>query len=103
MEPSDPKETSDLQAMVCPKCEAKFFPNEDGKSYHLRWATGAIGDPRDLAGLVCQLAGDASCINPHRADTSGDTWAKRRRELSMLEDLAPHEIRERFKKQDKEA
>lgn len=56
---------------VCLKCGAKFF---EGRLY---WATGQPGDPKDLAGLVCQNWGDATCINPMRNETTGDTWQKR--------------------------
>jgi len=55
----------------CPKCGAKFL---DGRLY---WATGKAGDPRDLAGLVCQNWGDSTCINPLRDAKGGDTWQKR--------------------------
>lgn len=56
---------------TCPKCGARFL---EGRLY---WATGKPGDPRDLAGLVCQNWGDATCINPMREDKTGDTWQKR--------------------------
>jgi hypothetical protein len=57
---------------VCSKCQATFI---DGQLY---WSgTGALGDPRDLAGLVCRPFGDANCINPMRNVEGGDTWAKR--------------------------
>jgi hypothetical protein len=55
----------------CPKCGANFLA---GRLY---WATGKPGDPRDLAGLVCQNWGDETCINPMRHASGGDTWQKR--------------------------
>lgn len=58
-------------SQTCPKCGARFL---EGRLY---WATGKPGDPRDLAGLVCQNWGDATCINPMREAQGGDTWAKR--------------------------
>ena len=39
--------------------------------------TGKLGDPHDLAGLVCNNYADERCINPCRGSTSGDTWEKR--------------------------
>jgi len=36
-----------------------------------------MGDPHDLAGLVCNNYGDYTCINPCKGSTSGDTWEKR--------------------------
>jgi hypothetical protein len=58
-------------SQICPKCGAKFL---GGRLY---WATGKPGDPKDLAGLVCQNWGDASCINHARHEAGGDTWQKR--------------------------
>jgi len=63
---------------VCPKCGAKFF---EGQLY---WATGKPGDPKDLAGLVCQNWGDATCINPMRNETGGDTWQKRFEFMNLM-------------------
>lgn len=65
-------------ARACPKCGAKFL---EGRLY---WATGKPGDPRDLAGLVCQNWGDATCINPMRDAKGGDTWAKRLEFMNTL-------------------
>ncbi len=64
----------------CPKCGAKFL---NGRLY---WATGKPGDPKDLAGLVCQNWGDATCINPMRHQTGGDTWEKRLDFLNLMAD-----------------
>ena len=56
----------------CIKCGAYFIDNQ------LYWSgTGALGDPRDLASLVCRPYGDKNCINPMRNVEGGDTWNKR--------------------------
>ena len=60
-----------MDIRICPKCEAKWV---DGQHY---WATGALGDPHDLAGLVCNNLGDETCINPCKGSESGDTWERR--------------------------
>ena len=60
-----------MDIRICPKCEAKWI---DGQHY---WATGALGDPHDLAGLVCNDLGDETCINPCKGSDSGDTWKRR--------------------------
>lgn len=68
----------------CPTCGTHFL---DGVHY---WSgTGKRGNPKDLAGLVCnKLAGDRPCINPLKGDETGDTWKKRAnlidRDLSKL-------------------
>jgi hypothetical protein len=62
----------------CPKCGAKWI---DGQLY---WSTGALGDPHDLASLVCNNLGDETCINPCKGSTSGDTWEKRLNSLKNL-------------------
>lgn len=62
----------------CPKCGAQFL---DGRLY---WATGKAGDPKDLAGLVCQNWGDQTCINPMRYEKGGDTWKKRLDFLNLM-------------------
>lgn len=64
----------------CPKCGANFL---GGRLY---WATGKPGDARDLAGLVCQNWGDATCINPLRYETGGDTWQKRYEFMNYMAD-----------------
>ena len=63
---------------TCPKCGARFL---EGRLY---WATGKPGDPKDLAGLVCQPFGDASCINPMKEEKGGDTWDARLRFLNAM-------------------
>ena len=56
----------------CPKCGATWL---NGQHY---WSgTGKLGDPHDLAGLVCNKYGDFQCINPCKGSDSGDTWEKR--------------------------
>ena len=60
-----------MDIRICPKCEAKWI---DGQHY---WATGVLGDPHDLAGLVCNNLGDDTCINPCKGSDSGDTWERR--------------------------
>lgn len=68
------KELSDLSLdrKECPKCGAIWL---NGQHY---WSgTGNVGDPHDLAGLVCNTYGDSTCINPCKGSDSGDTWQKR--------------------------
>jgi hypothetical protein len=70
----------------CTKCGARFL---GGRLY---WSTGKPGDPKDLAGLVCQNWGDATCINPMRDAKGGDTWAKRLEFMQAMDselDLPP--------------
>ena len=69
----------------CSKCGAKWM---DGQLY---WSTGALGDPHDLAGLVCNNYGDSTCINPCKGSDSGDSWEKR---LSGLRNLLGKEEEE---------
>lgn len=64
----------------CPKCGAQFI---DGKVY---WSTGKEGTAADLAGLVCDDYGDATCINEVKGTKhGGDTWEKRAAFLDGLE------------------
>jgi len=69
----DSREFSDLKLdrKECKKCGAVWINGQH------TWATGAIGNEDDLAGLICNKLGDDSCINPRRGSDSGDTWAKR--------------------------
>ena len=60
-----------MNIKICPKCEAKWVDEQ------LYWSTGKEGCPHDLAGLVCNKYGDATCINPCKGSDSGDTWARR--------------------------
>lgn len=67
-----------MSIQTCPKCGACFI---DGT---LRWSNnGKEGDPRDLAGLVCQYINKDNCINPMREVVGGDTWQERQR-ISQL-------------------
>ena len=53
---------------------------------HYWTGTGKLGDPHDLAGLVCNKYGDDKCINPCKGSDSGDTWEKRLAMLNKLTD-----------------
>lgn len=53
---------------VCPSCDSKWL---EGQLY---LATGEEGCHHNLAGLVCNVYGDDSCINPCKGSTSGQTW-----------------------------
>jgi|TARA_B100000073_G_C23589826_1_gene515845 hypothetical protein len=68
------KELSDFSMIrnECPKCGALWLNGQ-----HYWTGTGKLGDPHDLAGLVCNNYADETCINPCRGSTSGDTWEKR--------------------------
>ena len=70
---TDDRELSDfkLDRKECPKCGAVWM---NGQHY---WATGAVGNELDLAGLVCNNLGDAPCINPKNGLDGGDSWEKR--------------------------
>lgn len=74
-------EVSDLslERKECPKCGACWL---NGQHF---WATGAKGDEKDLAGLVCNLAKSSQCINPKKGEEGGDTWDKRMMFLENLE------------------
>jgi len=76
------KELSDLSLSrkECPKCGAIWM---NGK--HM-WATGAKGNEKDLAGLVCNKLGDQQCINPMKGADGGDTWEKRLDDLDQFAD-----------------
>ena len=69
-----------MDILSCPKCEAKWI---DGQHY---WHTGVLGDPHDLAGLVCNNYGDERCINPCKGSDSGDTWEKRAKFIETKSD-----------------
>lgn len=67
-------------SLTCPTCGAKWLGGQ------LYWSTGKVGDPHDLAGLVCNaLEGYGynknGCINPCKGSTSGQTWEHRQRML----------------------
>lgn len=75
------REFSDLTMTraECPKCGALWI---NGQHY---WSgTGALGDPHDLAGLVCNKHGNHQCINPCKGSDSGDTWEKRMADLDKF-------------------
>ena len=69
-----------MDTKICNKCGARWIEGQ-----HYWTGTGKVGDPHDLAGLVCNEHGDESCINPCKGSTSGDTWAKRLALLDKLE------------------
>jgi hypothetical protein len=64
-----------LDRVECPKCGAIWLNGQH------TWATGAIGNEYDLAGLVCNKLGDKTCINPMKGSDGGDTWEKRFEDL----------------------
>jgi hypothetical protein len=70
-----------MAIQVCPTCSTQFI---DGIHY---WSgTGKQGNPKDLAGLVCNnLCGDRPCINPLKGTEGGMTWEKRLKNLTALE------------------
>ena len=69
-----------MDTKICSKCGATWL---EGQHY---WSgTGKIGDPHDLAGLVCNRANSPECINPCKGSTSGDTWEKRVEKLKDFE------------------
>ncbi len=67
------KELSDLKLdrKECPKCGAVWLNGQH------TWNTGAKGNELDLAGLVCNMLGDANCINPCKGKEGGVTWSER--------------------------
>ena len=68
-----------LERKECPKCGAVWLNGQH------RWATGAVGNDLDLAGLVCnQVDDDAGCINEVRGTEGGDTWEKRAQKIQKL-------------------
>ena len=68
-----------LERKECPKCGAVWLNGQH------RWATGAVGNDLDLAGLVCnQVDDDAGCINELRGTEGGDTWEKRAQKIQKL-------------------
>lgn len=65
---------------ICPSCGSTWI---EGQLY---WSTGKVGDPHDLAGLVCNDLADDRCVNPCRGSTSGQTWEIRRQQLDRSEE-----------------
>ncbi len=70
-----------LETKICTKCGATWIGGQ-----HYWTGTGKLGDPHDLAGLVCNNYGDETCINPCKGSTSGDTWEHRLELLNKLVD-----------------
>ena len=65
---------------VCPRCGAFF---KEGTHY---WSgTLKRGNPKDLAGVVCNLVNDPRCINPEKGNVEGDSWQKRFEKAGMGE------------------
>mgnify|MGYP000149978315 FL=1 len=62
----------EINVKVCAKCGATWINNQ-----HYWSGTGNIGNPHDLAGLVCNRVDSPECINPCKGSISGDTWEKR--------------------------
>ena len=65
------RELSDLSLdrKECPKCGAIWLAGQ-----HYWSGTGVKGNDLDLAGLVCNNLGDATCINPVSFPSCLDTW-----------------------------
>lgn len=83
-DPIGPKGLSDLSMKreECQKCGALFL---NGQHY---WSgTGKLGDPHDLAGLVCNKLGNEQCINPCKGSDSGMTWEKRLEGLKKFDEM----------------
>ena len=71
-----------MDLKVCTVCESRWL---DGQLY---WATGMVGCPHDLAGLLCNDVDSTECINPCKGSTSGQTWEIRRQfDLNNLSDF----------------
>ncbi len=67
-----------LSRSECPKCGAIWINGN-----HM-WATGAKGNEKDLASLVCNKLGNDQCLNSMRGDDTGDTWEKRLKDLDKF-------------------
>ena len=68
-----------MDTKICSKCGARWIEGQ-----HYWTGTGKVGDPHDLAGLVCNKYGDDNCINPCKGSDSGDTWERRLDALNKL-------------------
>jgi len=68
-----------LERKECSKCGAVWL-----NSQHI-WATGALGNEKDLAGLVCNMVLSELCINPKKGVEGGDTWEARAKKLDSLQ------------------
>ena len=77
------KEVSDLSLSrkECPKCGAVWINGQ-----HIWSGTGnkTENSELDLAGLVCNRAGDDTCINPQRGVVGGITWEERASEAERM-------------------
>lgn len=82
------REVSDftMKVIECPKCKA-FWLN----GTHVWSGTGKTGSELDLAGLVCNKYGDATCINPLKGKEGGDTWEARYGKLKELNETIENE------------
>lgn len=68
-----------LERKECSKCGAVWLNGQ-----HI-WATGALGNEKDLAGLVCNMVSSELCINPKKGVEGGDTWEARAKKLDSLQ------------------
>lgn len=84
MDPDSKFSDLSMDRKECEKCGAIWL---NGQHY---WSgTGAVGDPHDLAGLVCNKLGDHRCINPCKGSDSGITWEQR---LAQLDKDFPPDV-----------
>ena len=63
---------SEINTKTCPKCGACWIGNQ-----HYWAGTNKLGNETELASLVCDRFGDATCINPAQGTTKGDGWENR--------------------------
>ncbi len=77
----------------CPKCGASWLGGQ------MFWGTGKPGSEADLAGLVCDVNGDETCVNELKGtDHDGMTWEKRMAEVDrVLIDQDKADLERRFK------
>lgn len=83
-----------LDRKECPKCGAIWLNGQH------TWATGAVGNEDDLAGLICNKLGNEQCVNPKKGSEKGDTWEDRFADISVGYDEKKRKMeqqRERFK------
>jgi hypothetical protein len=77
------KELSDLtfSRVECVKCGAIWMNGQ-----HIWTGTGKKTDNSeiDLAGLVCNVYGDDTCVNPSKGLEGGDTWKRRSETAEVL-------------------
>jgi hypothetical protein len=61
-----------MEKQICKTCELGY----DGKLFYSK--VGKPFDPSTAKSLVCQYAGDKSCLNKcKKIDPSSDSWEKR--------------------------